>query len=73
MAQIKKMRVLIDAAMAENSSQLEKFEKERLEALVQIGNILHPSVPISDDEVSLQPIYSFFGLPTLFSFYLFTS
>lgn len=36
--------------MTETKRQMEKLELARNEALVQIGNILHDSVPVSDDE-----------------------
>lgn len=48
--QIKKVRVLIDEAMAKNDQDLVKTEKERSAALKEIGNLLHDSVVISDDE-----------------------
>ncbi|KAL1132678.1 hypothetical protein AAG570_010630 [Ranatra chinensis] len=49
-AQIKRLRVLIDEAMEENQQQLMGTEAARNSALAEIGNHLHPSVPISDDE-----------------------
>lgn len=50
-AQIKKVRVLIDQQMIDNAAEIERLEKERHVALIQIGNIVHHTVPISDDEV----------------------
>ncbi|BES97693.1 seryl-tRNA synthetase [Nesidiocoris tenuis] len=49
-AQIKEARVLIDKEMAENEKQLQDFEIERNKALGEIGNLIHSSVPISNDE-----------------------
>ncbi|KAH7731017.1 serine--tRNA ligasecytoplasmic-like protein [Aphelenchoides avenae] len=49
-AQIKKLRVLIDESFAKTKQETERLEAERNAALVQIGNILHDSVPVSDDE-----------------------
>ncbi|CAG9865016.1 unnamed protein product [Phyllotreta striolata] len=48
--QIKKVRVLIDEAVINNDNELTKTEKERNEALKEIGNLLHESVPVDDDE-----------------------
>ncbi|XP_968460.2 serine--tRNA ligase, cytoplasmic [Tribolium castaneum] len=48
--QIKKVRVLIDEAMVKNDAELLRTEKERSAALKEIGNLLHDSVVISDDE-----------------------
>lgn len=49
-AQIKKIRVLIDAAVVENDRQLEVAERTRNTALREVGNHLHESVPVSNDE-----------------------
>uniref|UniRef100_A0A914VJK9 serine--tRNA ligase n=1 Tax=Plectus sambesii TaxID=2011161 RepID=A0A914VJK9_9BILA len=49
-AQIKKIRVSIDKQMQDNATDIERLEKERHASLVQIGNIVHHTVPISDDE-----------------------
>lgn len=48
--QIKQVRVLIDEAMTQNETDLIATEKERNAALREVGNHLHPSVPISDNE-----------------------
>ncbi|MBN3289121.1 SYSC protein, partial [Polypterus senegalus] len=48
--QIKKIRILIDAAISEVDAERIKLEGERFEHLREIGNLLHPSVPISNDE-----------------------
>lgn len=50
--QIKKVRLLVDEAMVKTDSERLKLEAERFEYLREIGNLLHPSVPISNDEVS---------------------
>lgn len=44
------MRVLIDEAIAQNDVNLINVEKERNSALREVGNFLHESVPISNDE-----------------------
>uniref|UniRef100_A0A146L1I7 serine--tRNA ligase n=2 Tax=Lygus hesperus TaxID=30085 RepID=A0A146L1I7_LYGHE len=49
-AQIKEARLLIDEAMKDNEKQLGEYELERNKALGELGNIRHPSVPISNDE-----------------------
>ncbi|XP_072886597.1 serine--tRNA ligase, cytoplasmic [Hemitrygon akajei] len=48
--QIKKIRVLIDDAIGKCDTERLKLEVQRLDSLREIGNILHPSVPISNDE-----------------------
>uniref|UniRef100_A0A8U7NJ28 serine--tRNA ligase n=1 Tax=Corvus moneduloides TaxID=1196302 RepID=A0A8U7NJ28_CORMO len=49
-SQIKKIRLLIDEAILECDSERLRLEAERFESLREIGNLLHPSVPISNDE-----------------------
>lgn len=51
MAQIKKVRLLVDEAIEKTDVDRIKLETERFENLREIGNLLHPSVPISNDEV----------------------
>lgn len=48
--QIKRIRTLIDQDMELNSERLGKCESTRNAALREVGNHLHESVPISDDE-----------------------
>uniref|UniRef100_A0A3P8TUX3 Serine--tRNA ligase, cytoplasmic n=1 Tax=Amphiprion percula TaxID=161767 RepID=A0A3P8TUX3_AMPPE len=48
--QIKKVRLLVDEAVEKTDSKRIKLEAERFEYLREIGNLLHPSVPISNDE-----------------------
>ncbi|XP_030076289.1 serine--tRNA ligase, cytoplasmic [Microcaecilia unicolor] len=48
--QIKKIRVLIDEAILKCDAERVKLEAKRFENLREIGNLLHPSVPISNDE-----------------------
>jgi seryl-tRNA synthetase len=43
-------RVDLDKAMDDNSKSLMETETIRNEALKEIGNILHPSVPVDDNE-----------------------
>lgn len=50
-SQIKKVRLLIDEAILKCDTERLKLEAERFESLREIGNLLHPSVPISNDEV----------------------
>ncbi|XP_029821740.1 serine--tRNA ligase, cytoplasmic [Manacus vitellinus] len=49
-SQIKQLRLLIDEAIQECDSERLRLEAERFESLREIGNLLHPSVPISNDE-----------------------
>ncbi|XP_009999186.1 PREDICTED: serine--tRNA ligase, cytoplasmic, partial [Chaetura pelagica] len=49
-SQIKRLRLLIDQAILECDAERLRLEAERFESLREIGNLLHPSVPISNDE-----------------------
>lgn len=49
-AQIKKLRDVIDKLIGENSESLIEVEKKRHLALIEVGNHLHASVPVSNDE-----------------------
>lgn len=48
--QIKKVRALIDKAIVDNENALISTEMERNNALREVGNHLHESVPLSDNE-----------------------
>lgn len=48
--QIKKVRGLIDEAILVNEKNLVEAGNERNSALREVGNHLHPSVPVSDNE-----------------------
>lgn len=49
-AQIKKIRILIDQEIVENEKQMASTEVVRNSALREVGNWLHESVPVSNDE-----------------------
>lgn len=49
--QIKGVRTLIDENMAKCNEEVGKVEQLRNEKLFEVGNLLHESVPISNDEV----------------------
>ena len=49
--QLKAVRALIDAEMEKNNSALEGHAGERDEALKEVANWVHDSVPVSQDEV----------------------
>ncbi|VDK59246.1 unnamed protein product [Anisakis simplex] len=51
-AQIKRLRVVIDERMVSTKKEMDRLETERNEALVEIGNIIHESVVVSDDEAN---------------------
>jgi seryl-tRNA synthetase len=51
--QIKRVRVLIDQGITTNDQDLIETEKARNNALREIGNITHHTVPISNNEVKL--------------------
>ncbi|XP_063811065.1 serine--tRNA ligase, cytoplasmic [Pseudophryne corroboree] len=48
--QIKSLRILVDEKIGETEAERLRLENERFESLREIGNLLHPSVPISNDE-----------------------
>ncbi|XP_037026417.1 serine--tRNA ligase, cytoplasmic [Bradysia coprophila] len=48
--QIKKVRTMIDLALAENEKNLQACDVNRNTALREVGNHLHASVPVSNDE-----------------------
>ncbi|CAG9762141.1 unnamed protein product [Ceutorhynchus assimilis] len=48
--QIKKVRILIDEAVIKNDHDLLVAEKVRNNALKEVGNLLHDSVPVDDNE-----------------------
>lgn len=48
--QIKSLKKIIDQQLIEKRVEIEFLEKERQSTLTQIGNIVHESVPVSDDE-----------------------
>ncbi|XP_014226753.1 serine--tRNA ligase, cytoplasmic [Trichogramma pretiosum] len=49
-AQIKQIRVLIDKAILENDAELNVYDGQRSDALREVGNQLHDSVPVSNNE-----------------------
>lgn len=49
-SQIKKVRVLIDTALQATETKITELEIVRNTALREVGNHLHPSVPVSDNE-----------------------
>merc|ERR1712012_209212 len=48
--QLKKVRSLIDEAMSKNNEVLAELEKHRDGLLREMGNWLHPTVPVGNDE-----------------------
>ncbi|XP_076313604.1 seryl-tRNA synthetase isoform X1 [Tachypleus tridentatus] len=48
--QIKRIRTLMDEEMVKCGEELTRLEKERNETLKEVGNWIHDSVPISNDE-----------------------
>lgn len=61
--QIKGIRTLIDDAIQKNDENLKNIELERNTALREVGNHLHESVPVSDDEEEnkVRLIYASYG------------
>ena len=49
--QIKRIRVLIDEAITKTDHDLHECEKDRNRTLFEVGNILHETCVISNDEV----------------------
>ena len=60
MNQIKKVGVAIDEHMKQNDAELQQYETDRNEALKEIGNLLHESCIISNDEVGASIKFSSF-------------
>ena len=50
-SQIKNVRTLIDGNIAKCNEEVAQVEQLRNEKLFEVGNLLHESVPISNDEV----------------------
>lgn len=50
-SQIKNVRTLIDGNIAKCNEEVVKVEQLRNEKLFEVGNLLHESVPVSNDEV----------------------
>ena len=51
MSQIKNVRTLIDGNITKCNEEVVKVEHLRNEKLFEVGNLLHESVPVSNDEV----------------------
>lgn len=51
MTQIKHIRTLIDGNIAKCNEEVIQVEQLRNERLFEVGNLLHESVPVSNDEV----------------------
>lgn len=52
--QIKNLKKKIDEESVQTKLRMENLERERNDCLVNIGNLLHHSVPISDNEENNQ-------------------
>lgn len=50
LGQLKALKAEVDKSVEENGKELLETEKVRNEALKEVGNILHSSVPVDDDE-----------------------
>lgn len=50
-SQIKNVRTLIDRNIAKCNEEVVSIEQLRNEKLFEVGNLLHESVPVSNDEV----------------------
>lgn len=50
-SQIKKVRTLVDKGMETCNNEVTRLEKLRKDKLFEVGNLLHESVHISNDEV----------------------
>ena len=48
---------MVEAANDKCSEERKQVEAERTENLVMIGNLVHPSVPVSNDEVMVDVSY----------------
>lgn len=52
-AQIKKVQTMIGEASERAKMKMKDTEEERHKHLVMIGNVLHASVPVSNNEVGI--------------------
>ena len=50
-SQIKNLRTLIDGNIVKCNEEVVKVEQHRNEKLFEVGNLLHETVPVSNDEV----------------------
>ena len=57
--QIKKISTLMDKAVQETNKKLEETEKERNDALREMGNHLHSSCHVSNNEVNFHSTEKF--------------
>ena len=57
MKQIKRVVSMVEAANDKCSEERKQVEAERTKNLVMIENLVHPSVPISNDEVIVDVSY----------------
>ena len=53
MKQIKKIVAMVEAANHKCSEERKQAEATRIENLAMIGNLVHPGVPVSNDEVRM--------------------
>ena len=58
--QIKRLSRLLDTEVEKTEEQLVKVEKDRNSTLHEIGNIVHESVPVSDNEVKRYKEFIYF-------------
>uniref|UniRef100_A0A6G1S8L1 serine--tRNA ligase n=1 Tax=Aceria tosichella TaxID=561515 RepID=A0A6G1S8L1_9ACAR len=48
--QLKSFRLQVEAQVVEINKQMEECERNRVEVLKEVGNLIHPDVPVSNDE-----------------------
>lgn len=54
MTQLRKLSTLADDGMKQCQEDCHQTELQRFEAIKEIGNLVHDSVPVSNDEVKLE-------------------
>lgn len=56
MTQLRKLSTLADDGMKQCQEDCHQTELQRFEAIKEIGNLVHDSVPVSNDEVKLEDL-----------------
>lgn len=62
---------MLDIDIKKNSELISELETKRQSYLYEVANLLHPDVPISDDEVNLDSVCSSCPVSTLISVLVF--
>lgn len=58
--QIKRVSILIDTEIERTQGDFVRIDNERNSSLREVGNLVHQSVPVSDDEVKINLFFEWF-------------